>query len=155
MLEVSTLAELEQFVGRELGTSDWLTIDQARIDAFAQVSGDDNWIHVDVERARRELPDGRTIAHGMLTFSLLAYLGKDCLRVGNRLRGMNYGSNKARFAAAVPCDARIRLHRTLKAFEPVQGGARLTFANRVEVEGVEKPALFAETISIIYTGEAA
>ncbi|ARP89152.1 enoyl-CoA hydratase [Bordetella genomosp. 9] len=150
MLEVNTPYDLEPYVGKLLGTSDWLEIDQARIDAFAQVSGDDNWIHVDVERARRELPGGKTIAHGMLTLSLVTYLGADICRVRERARGINYGSNKVRFTAPVQCGARIRLHRTLVRYEPVEGGVRLTFGNRMEIEGVERPAMVAETISLMY-----
>jgi len=150
MLEIETLADLKPYVGKPLGTSDWVTIDQQRIDDFARVSGDDNWIHVDVERARRELPGGKTMAHGMLTLSLITYLGGKILRVRQRSRGINYGSNKVRFTAPVLCGARIRLHRTLEKYEPVEGGARLTFSNRMEIEGEEKPALVAETISVIY-----
>lgn len=150
MLEVETLSDLKPYVGKLLGTSEWLTIDQARIDDFARVSGDENWIHVDVERAKRELPDGKTMAHGMLTLSLLTYLGGRIWRVRQRSKGVNYGSNKVRFTSPVKCDARIRLHRTLERFDPVEGGARLTFGNSVEIEGEERPALVAETMSIIY-----
>jgi acyl dehydratase len=150
MLEVETLEALEPYVGKPLGTSDWVTIDQQRIDDFSRVSGDDNWIHVDVERARHELPGGKTMAHGMLTLSLITYLGGKILRVRQRSRGINYGSNKVRFTAPVLCGARIRLHRTLEKYEPVEGGVRLTFGNRMEIEGEEKPALVAETISVIY-----
>ena len=150
MLEIETLADLRSYVGKPLGTSDWVTIDQQRIDDFSRVSGDDNWIHVDVERAKKELPGGRTMAHGMLTLSLITYLGGKILRVRQRSRGINYGSNKVRFTAPVLCGARIRLHRTLEKFEAVEGGARLTFGNRMEIEGEEKPALVAETISVIY-----
>ncbi|ALM84611.1 MaoC family dehydratase [Bordetella sp. N] len=153
MLEVDTPYDLKAYVGQVLGTSDWLRIDQARIDAFAQVSGDDNWIHVDVERARRELPQGKTIAHGMLTLSLITFLGAKICRVRQRSRGINYGSNKVRFTAPVQCDARIRLHRTLEAYDAMEGGARLTFSNRIEIEGVERPAMVAETISVMYAKE--
>ena len=150
MLEIETLADLRSYVGKPLGTSDWVTIDQQRIDDFSRVSGDDNWIHVDVERAKKELPGGRTMAHGMLTLSLVTWLGGKILRVRQRSRGINYGSNKVRFTAPVLCGARIRLHRTLEKFEAVEGGARLTFGNRMEIEGSDKPALVAETMSVIY-----
>jgi acyl dehydratase len=150
MLEVDTVADLEAHVGRSLGASDWLTIDQQRIDGFARVTGDDNWIHVDVERAKRELPEGRTIAHGMLTLSLIFGLGSGMLRVNRCLRALNYGSNKVRFTAPVMCGARVRLHRRLERFDPVEGGARLTFGNTVEIEGAERPALVAETMSVVY-----
>ncbi|WP_454691755.1 MaoC family dehydratase [Achromobacter aloeverae] len=154
MLEVDTPYDLQRYVGQSLGTSDWLEIDQARIDAFAAVSGDDNWIHVDVERARRELPDGKTIAHGMLTLSLVTFLGAGICRVRQRSRGINYGSNKVRFTAPVQCGARVRLHRTLEAYDSVDGGARLTFGNRIEIEGMSRPAMVAETISVMYAKEA-
>jgi acyl dehydratase len=149
-MELDTPYDLEQYVGKSLGCSDWIEIDQARIDDFARVSGDDNWIHVDVERARRELPDGKTIAHGMLTLSLVTHLGATICRVRERARGVNYGSNKVRFTAPVQCGARIRLHRTLERYEAIDGGARLTFGNRVEIEGRERPAMVAETISVMY-----
>ncbi|MCD0501459.1 MaoC family dehydratase [Bordetella petrii] len=150
MLEVETLDELRAHVGRELGTSEWVAIDQARIDAFARITGDDNWIHVDVARAARELPGGKTIAHGMLTLSLVTHLGGQICRVRQRDKGINYGSNKVRFTAPVTVGSRIRLHRTLQSFDPVAGGARLTFGNTMEIEGESKPALVAETVSMIY-----
>ncbi|AOB31158.1 enoyl-CoA hydratase [Bordetella sp. H567] len=153
MLEVDTPYDLEPYVGKALGTSDWLEIDQTRIDDFARVSGDDNWIHVDVERARRELPGGRTLAHGMLTLSLITYLGQGICRVRHRSRGINYGSNKVRFTAPVQCGARIRLHRTLERYEPFDGGVRLTYGNRIEIEGNERPAMVAETMSLMYVKE--
>src|SRR5436309_2802571 len=97
-----------------------------RIDAFAKLTGDDNWIHVDVARAARELPGGKTIAHGLLTLSLMPRLAAQTLTIRKRSRSINYGSNKIRFPAPVKCGARVRLHRGLKTFEPVEGGARLT-----------------------------
>ena len=112
MLEVQTPADMAAYVGKKIGSSDWLLIDQKRIDDFAKVSGDENWIHIDVERAKRELPNGKTIAHGMLTLSLVTFLGAEISRVIERSRGINYGSNKVRFTAPVPVDSRIRLHRT-------------------------------------------
>ena len=154
MIEIDTPYDLAQYVGKPLGSSDWLLIDQARIDAFAEVSGDNNWIHVDVERARRELPGGRTIAHGLLTLSLVTHLGSTICRVRQRSRGINYGSNKVRFTAPVQEGARIRLHRTLENYELVEGGARLTFGNRIEIEGAERPAMVAETVSVMYAKEA-
>ena len=150
MLEVQTPADMAAYVGKKIGTSDWVLIDQKRIDDFAKVSGDENWIHIDVERAKRELPNGKTIAHGMLTLSLVTYLGGEISRVTERSRGINYGSNKVRFTAPVPVDSRIRLHRTLEKCEITENGARLTFGNTIEIEGVERPALVAETISMVF-----
>jgi hypothetical protein len=150
MLEVQRPEDMEQYVGKDLGASSWILIDQERINIFAEVTGDDNWIHVDVERAKRELPGGKTIAHGLLTFSLVPYMGGQICKILERSRGINYGSNKVRFTAPVPCGARIRLHRTLEKYEAIEGGVRLTFGNRMEMEGSEKPVLVAETISVIY-----
>jgi len=150
MLELQTPYDFEAYVGKKLGTSEWVTIDQKMIDAFAEVSGDRNWIHLDVERAKKELPEGKTIAHGMLTLSLVTELGSKIVRVIERSKGINYGHNKVRFTAPVPVGSRIRLHRTLLKFEKAEGGARLTFGNEMEIEGQQRPAMVAETISMVY-----
>ncbi|MBW8269568.1 MaoC family dehydratase [Caldovatus aquaticus] len=150
MLEVERPADMAAHVGRKLGVSDWFTVDQKTIDLFAEATGDHQWIHVDVERARRELPGGRTIAHGYLTLSLLPRLAPTIYRIRNRSRGINYGSNKVRFTAPVPAGSRIRLHLTLKACEPIPGGQRLTFENVMEIEGSDRPVLVAETLSQVY-----
>jgi acyl dehydratase len=150
MIEVDRPADMQAHVGQKLGTSEWIIVDQQKIDDFARLTGDDNWIHIDVERAARELPDGKTIAHGLLTLSLMPYLAAQTLKIRKRSRSINYGSNKIRFPAAVKCGARLRLHRTLQKFEPVEGGARLTFSNVMEIEGEERPAMAAETISVVY-----
>lgn len=150
MLEVETIADLSAHAGKKLGTSDWLVVDQKMIDQFAEATGDHQWIHVDVERAKREMPGGRTIAHGYLTLSLLPRLNQGIFRVKKRSRGVNYGSNKVRFTAPVPAGSRIRGHLTLKSVERIEGGARLTMEATVEVEGSDRPALVAETLSLIY-----
>jgi acyl dehydratase len=150
MIEVDRPADMQRYVGQKLGTSDWVVVDQEKIEAFAKLTGDDNWIHVAVERARRELPDGKTIAHGLLTLSLMPHLAAQTLKIRKRSRSINYGSNKVRFPAPVKCGARLRLHRSLEKFEPVEGGARLTFSNVMEIEGEERPAMAAESISVVY-----
>ncbi|MBV8850094.1 MAG: MaoC family dehydratase [Methylobacteriaceae bacterium] len=150
MIEVDRPADMQRFVGQKLGTSGWITVDQAKIDAFAQLTGDDNWIHVDVARAGRELPDGKTIAHGLLTLSLMPSLAAQTFKIHKRSRSINYGSDKVRFPAPVKCGARIRLHRSLKNWEPFDGGARLTFSNVMEIEGEDRPAMAAETVSMVY-----
>jgi acyl dehydratase len=150
MIEVDRPADMQAHVGLKLGTSEWIIVDQQKIDDFARLTGDDNWIHVDVERAARELPEGKTIAHGLLTLSLMPYLAAQTLKIRKRSRSINYGSNKIRFPAAVKCGARLRLHRTLQKCEPVEGGARLTFSNIMEIEGEERPAMAAESISVVY-----
>ncbi|MGE5793492.1 MAG: MaoC family dehydratase [Bacteroidota bacterium] len=149
-LKLETPRSMMEHVGRNLGASAWLEIDQARIDAFAATTGDDHWIHVDVERARRELPDGRTIAHGLLTLSLVPTLQRSIWTIEKRGRGLNYGYNRVRFTGPVPVGARIRLHQTVKAAEPADGAVRIVFESTVEVEGAGRPALVAETIVLIY-----
>ena len=150
MFEIETPKDLLQHVGRELGPSDWMTVDQAMIDKFAEATGDHQWIHVDVERARKEMPDGKTIAHGYLTLSLVPRLAATLMRVKKRSRGVNYGSNKVRFINPVPAGARIRLRQRIKTVEDIQGGVRVTSEMTVEIEGQDKPALVAELIGQQY-----
>jgi acyl dehydratase len=150
MLEVETPKDLLQHVGRDLGPSDWMTVDQAMIDKFADATGDHQWIHVDVERARREMPGGKTIAHGYLTLSLVPRLAATLMRVKNRSRGVNYGSNKVRFISPVPAGARIRLRQRIANVEEIEGGVRVTSQMTVEIEGQPKPALVAETMGLSY-----
>jgi acyl dehydratase len=150
MLEVERAADLAQYLGQHLGTGDWVAVDQAMIDAFAETTGDRQWIHVDVERAKREMPGGHTVAHGYLTLSLLPRLAAGIVRFRRRSRAINYGANRVRFTAPVPAGARVRLHQVLKQVEPVAGGVRLTIEATVEVEGGARPALVAETISLVY-----
>ncbi len=148
MIELERPADLAHYVGEEIGVSDWFTVDQEIIDKFADATGDHQWIHVDVERAKREMPGGKTIAHGYLTLSLVPRLAQMIYRVKKRSRGLNYGSNRIRFTGQVPAGARIRLHQRIKSVDPVEGGVRITSESTVEVEGAAKPALIAETISM-------
>lgn len=150
MLEIERPADLLAYVGKEIGVSDWFGVDQAMIDKFAEATGDHQWIHVDVERAKREMPGGRTIAHGYLTLSLVPRLSHTIYRVKERSRGLNYGSNRVRFTGPVPAGSRIRLRQRIKAVEPVEGGVRITSESTVEVEGAARPALVAETISMMF-----
>jgi acyl dehydratase len=151
MLVVETPKDLKQHIGKTLGPSDWLTVDQAMIDKFAEATGDYQWIHVDVERAKKEMPGGKTIAHGYLTLSLLPRLVPQLLKVEKRKRGLNYGSNKIRFTNTVPAGSRIRLKQTIKNVEDVEGnGVRITSEMVIEVEGQERPALVAEVLGIQY-----
>ena len=121
------------------------------IDTFADATGDHQWIHVDVERAKREMPGGKTIAHGYLTLSLVPRLAATLLQVTKRSRGLNYGSNKVRFTNAVPAGARVRLRQRIVSAEEVAGnGVRLTSEMTVEIDGQERPALVAEILSISY-----
>jgi acyl dehydratase len=151
MLTVEYPRDLKQLVGRELGPSEWVIVDQASIDKFAEATGDHQWIHVDVERARREMPGGKTIAHGYLTLSLVPRLAATLLRVEKRRHGLNYGSNKVRFINPVPAGSRVRLRQRILSAEDVAGnGVRVTSEMTVEIEGQERPALVAETIGVQY-----
>jgi acyl dehydratase len=150
-LTVERPEELLQHVGRELGPSEWMTVEQAMIDKFADATGDHQWIHVDVERAKREMPGGKTIAHGYLTLSLVPRLAATLVKVTRRRHGLNYGSNKVRFTNTVPAGTRIRLKQRLANVEPVAGnGFRVTSEMTVEIEGQERPALIAEVIGVHY-----
>ena len=142
--------ELLKLAGQEMGTSEWVTIDQDRINKFAEATGDHQWIHVDVERAKKELPGGRTIAHGYLTLSLIPMLGAEILRVTGVSRGINYGSNKVRFTNMVPVGSRVRARQKLLAAEPKAGGLQMTNEITIEIEGQDRPACVAETISLVY-----
>ena len=146
-----TLAGLSDRVGQELGVSDWVTIDQPRIDTFASCTGDRQWIHVDVERAKRESPFRGPVAHGYLALAMVAPLS---MEVGviprDAAAGLNYGIDKVRFLAPVPAGARVRLRVVLVRIEPREGGqVIMKTLNTMEVEGSEKPALIAETLALL------
>jgi acyl dehydratase len=144
------LADLATRVGQDIGTSDWLQIDQARIDLFAQATGDHQWIHVDPARAAAG-PFGTTVAHGFLTLSLVPQLFATAFDIDDVRMGVNYGLNRVRFTNPVPAGGRVRGHFKLVAFEPLPGGAQLTVLATVELEGSSKPACVAETVSRRYT----
>ncbi len=149
---IDGIAELQNLVGQEVGVSDWLTIPQERIDAFADVTEDHQWIHCDLERARVESPYGTTIAHGFLTLSLMSTLLSRAVRVsGPFSRAINYGLNRVRFPAPVPAGARIRARCTLHAVEEIPGGLQMTWLVRMECEGQQKPVLVAESVSRLYS----
>ena len=144
---------LEQFVGQELGVSDWLTVDQERINQFADCTGDHQWIHVDIERAQRESPLGSTIAHGYLTLALLAAMQMELGIIPEGVtQALNYGLDRVRFIAPVKAGARIRTRVVLVSVDP-QGKGRLLLKtqNTVEIEGETKPALIAETLTLLLT----
>ena len=150
-LTVEHPKELLKHVGRELGPSEWFTVEQEMIDRFADATGDHQWIHVDVARAAREMPGGKTIAHGFLTLALVPRMAATLLHVTTRSRGINYGSNKVRFTNAVPAGSRLRLRQRLaEVVEVAGGGVRITSEMTVEIEGYERPALVAEVISVQY-----
>ena len=143
------LAELQALVGREIGTSDWLVVDQDRIDRFAAATGDHQWIHVDPDRAAAG-PFGATVAHGFLTLSLLPVLFETAFAIDDVRMGVNYGLNRVRFMHPVRVGSRLRGHFKLLAYEPLDGGAQLVTEVTVEIEGAAKPACVAESVSRRY-----
>lgn len=145
-----TFADLPNLVGREVGVSDWVTIDQDRINKFADATGDHQWIHLDVERAKKELPGGKTIAHGYLTVSLIPWLTSNFLKIEGVTRGINYGSNKVRFTNMVPVGSRVRARSKMLSVEPRGGGMQITSEITIELEGEKRPACIAETIGIVF-----
>ena len=149
-----TIAGLNERIGQELGVSDWVVIDQARIDKFASCTGDHQWIHVDVERAKRESPFQGPIAHGYLTLAMVAPLAMEIgIIPADAAAGLNYGVEKVRFLAPVPAGARVRLHVSLSGVEPRDNGqVIMKTLNTLEVEGSEKPALIAETLALLIPG---
>jgi acyl dehydratase len=146
----ATFESLPALAGREIGVSDWLVIDQARINLFAEATGDRQWIHVDPERAKKEMPGGRTIAHGYLTLSLIPVLIQDLLKIEGLTRGINYGSDKVRFTNMVPEGSRVRARQKMLSVTPKGGGLQLISEITIEIEGEKRAACVAETIAIIY-----
>jgi acyl dehydratase len=142
---VETLNDLASYVGKELGTSSWVDVDQDRINAFADATDDHQWIHVDAERAK-DGPFGGTIAHGYLTLSLLIPMWTDILEVGDVQTMVNYGLNKVRFPSPVPSGSKIRARATLASFETIPGGAQLAVDILVERQGGDKPACVAQLV---------
>jgi len=150
MKHYAHLADLQALVGQELGCSDWLQVDQARIDLFAEATGDRQWIHTDPARAAAG-PFGATVAHGFLTLSLLPVLFETGFVIDDIRMGVNYGLNRVRFAAPVRAGSRLRGRFRLLAYEPLDGGAQLTVESVIELEGSAKPACVAESVSRRYT----
>ena len=147
MKVISSIEDAEGLVGQELGVGEWKEIDQKRIDAFADVTEDHQWIHIDVDRAKAESPYGTTIAHGFLTLSLIPALSKDNFRVENAKMAINYGLNKVRFLNAVPSGGRIRARSELIEASKVNDSmVNLVIRQTVELDGSDKPAAVAETI---------
>ncbi len=150
-LENYSVATIGDFVGRELGVSNWVVVDQSRINAFAECTGDRQWIHVDEARAQRESPFGGTIAHGYLTLSLLGGLS---IEIGivprDAAAGLNYGLDKVRFMTPVKAGARVRNRVTLMSAEQKGGGRVLIkVMNELQIDGEDKPALVAETLALL------
>jgi acyl dehydratase len=149
MKTYQNLSELEGLVGAPLGTSDWLSVDQTRIDQFAAVTGDDQWIHVDPVRAAAGM-FGTTVAHGFLTLSLLPFFGRSSYKVDGIRMSVNYGLNRVRFPAPVPVGSRLRAHYKLLSFEKIDGGVQIVTEASIEREGQSKPVCVAESVSRHY-----
>jgi acyl dehydratase len=149
MRTISGLEELRRAEGEELGTSDWHEVTQKAIDDFADVTGDHQWIHVDVERAK-QTPFGGTIAHGYYTLSLAPMLNEQILALEGFAFAINYGLNKVRFPAPLPVGSRVRMHAKLKSLEDVPGGAQMTVEVTFVREGGDKPVCVAETLARVY-----
>ena len=147
---VISVDQLSDYIGQEIGLSDWVTIRQEDIDDFARVTLDDQWIHVNQERTQRER--GGTVAHGFLTLSFLSFMARSTIfQIRDVKQGVNYGFDRLRFTSFVPSGARVRLRQTLASVEPKAGGTVLTRHCVVEVEGQEKPALVADWVTLIHT----
>ncbi len=151
MLTLTGLEEVKAHVGEELGVSDWHLVTQEEIDRFAQVTGDDQWIHVDVERAKQS-PFGGTIAHGYYTLSLAPRFSYDMFTFEGFAFGVNYGLNRVRFPAPLPVGQKVRMRAKLEAVEEIPGGAQIVTELTFEREGGEKPVCVAQSLSRVYLG---
>jgi acyl dehydratase len=146
MREINSLEELKSLVGKEIAVSDWIEISQDRINTFADATGDHQWVHVDVDRAKRESPFGGPIAHGFLTLSLLPKLMENAIKMTDVKMGLNYGLNKVRFPAPVLVGSKLRGRFKLLEVEDITGGAQVIFEVIIEREGSDKPVCVAESI---------
>jgi acyl dehydratase len=143
--------ELKAAVGTDVGVSDWVEVSQERIRQFAEATGDNQWIHVDVERAERESPVGTTIAHGLLTLSFAPLFIRSVVRVDGLKNTLNYGANRVRYVTPVPAGSRLRGRvKVVAADDTPSGGLRVTYGLTIEVEGSERPACVAEVIGVHY-----
>jgi acyl dehydratase len=147
---IKSIDDAKALIGEEVGLSDWIVVDQHRIDQFAEATSDHQWIHVDTERASREMPDGKTIAHGYLTLALIPALTGKFVKVENLTRAVNFGLNKVRFYVPIPVGSRLRGRATVLQARQRAGALLLTSQVRIEVEGQKKPACVAETLGMFF-----
>jgi len=150
---ITSIDDAKALEGEEVGVSDWVVIDQHRIDQFAEATDDFQWIHVDTERAEREMPGGKTIGHGYLTLSLIPALTGKFVEVRNLTRAINFGLNKVRFYTPVPVGSRLRARATVLQARRRAGALLLTSEVTLEIEGVRKPACVAETLGMYFFDE--
>jgi acyl dehydratase len=148
--EISSIEDAKALEGVEVGLSDWVVIDQNRIDQFAEATGDYQWIHVDTERAAREMPNGKTIAHGYLTLALIPALTGEFVEIRNLARAINFGVNKVRFYTPIHVGDRVRARATVLQARRRAGALLLTSQTRIEVENERKPACIAETLGMYF-----
>ena len=151
---VRTIDEARALIGQELGVSDWVLVDQARINLFADATDDHQWIHTDVERAGREMPNGATIAHGYLLLSLMPALMDAVVEMPTLERAINYGLNKVRFKNPVPVGSRVRMRSRLQQAQKRAGALQVILENTLEIEGQAKPAFVAEVIALYFLKDA-
>ena len=154
MLKVRSPQDLKKFENYDLGCSDWFLIDQELINAFAKLSGDDQWIHVDSDRAFHEMPEGKTIAHGLLSLCISASLGKNKIQIENLKHTLNYGIDKVRFILPVKVGSFIRLKSKIAQVTLRDDDSVLVRIERImEIKGIEKLAMYAETLSLMYRAD--
>ncbi|HEX9852773.1 MAG TPA: MaoC family dehydratase [Woeseiaceae bacterium] len=153
MHRIRSIEDAKALEGKEVGISEWIAVDQQKINQFADATGDYQWIHVDEERAARELPEGKTIAHGYLTLALVPALTGDFVLVDNLVRAINFGCNKIRFYSPVPVGARVRARAVVLRARKRGGALHLTSEVTIEIDGMRKPACIAETIGIYFVEE--
>ena len=147
----NSLADIKSFEGKELPKGDWYTITQEMINDFANATGDKQWIHVDVERAAKESPFKRTVAHGFMSVSMISKMLEDAFEVKSIKMGLNYGLNKVRFPNPVPVNSELRMLSAIKKVEPLgENGVKITFSCTIEIKGQKKPACVAEFLAAIF-----
>ncbi len=147
-----SLAEVESFVGKEVGISEWMTVDQESVNAFGKLTGDEQWIHVNPEKSSKFSPYKTTIAHGFYVLSMASRMLKQCMSIEGLAMGVNYGLDRVRFVNAVPIGSNLRARISLVEFEAIDRGAKYKMNVIFELEGQEKPACVAEWIALAYTG---
>ena len=153
MQVITSIDDAKKLEGEEIGLSDWVVVDQHRIDQFAEATGDHQWIHVDTERAAKEMPNGKTIAHGYLTLSLVPALSTNFLEFENLKRAINFGANKVRFYTPVPVGARVRARAIILQARKRAGALLLSSEVKIEVDGERKPACVAEILGMYFFDE--
>ena len=149
-LHFKNLTEFKSMIGKELPYSDWLTITQEMINDFANATLDKQWVHVDVERAKKESPFKTTIAHGFMSLAMLSKMLEDLFQIDSVKMGLNYGLNKVRFPHPVPVNSRLQMQAIIKDIEDQHGGVKITFSCVVVIDGIEKPACVAEFLGMMF-----